>query len=98
MILKAREILRAWVISLRNLYLRLFWGHDIHPTTIVSFSAFMDRTCPQNISIGEYSIITRGVVIMSHDFSRGGGGLEDIYREKLPDWRKRNYFAGYRNR
>jgi acetyltransferase-like isoleucine patch superfamily enzyme len=78
MILMAREMLRDLVIKLRNAYLRLFWKYAVHPSARISFSAFMDRTYPQNISVGEYSIVTRGVVIMSHDFSRGGEALKTI--------------------
>lgn len=58
------------MIRLRSAYLRKIWGHDVDPTARVSFSSFLDKTCPQNITIGEYTIITRGCVIMSHDFTR----------------------------
>lgn len=58
------------------MFLRVFalnkvWGHRIHHTARVSFSAFLDKSAPELIVIGEETIVTRGVVILSHDYSRG---------------------------
>lgn len=66
-----REKLRDALMRLRILYLNKVWGHHIAGTARISFSAFLDRTSPELVFIGEHSIITRGVLILSHDFSRG---------------------------
>jgi acetyltransferase-like isoleucine patch superfamily enzyme len=71
MLAKFREILRSLLMSSRIWYLNRVWGHRIAASARVSFSAFLDRTHPEGISIGERTIITRGAVILSHDFSRG---------------------------
>lgn len=65
-----REILRIALMKARILYLRLAWGHDLHSTARISFSAYLDRTNPKGISIGPHSIITRGATVLSHDYTR----------------------------
>lgn len=65
-----REVLRTALMGARILYLRQVWGHDLHTTARISFSAYLDRTNPRGISIGAYSIITRGATVLSHDFTR----------------------------
>jgi len=67
---RGREKLRELVIGLRIAYLRMIWRHDVHPTARISYAAFLDKTKPQNIVIGAYSIVTRGAVILSHDFTQ----------------------------
>jgi len=42
----------------------------LHPTAIISFSAHLDRTKPELIEIGERSIVTRGAMVLSHDYAR----------------------------
>lgn len=65
-----RNFIRQYIIRFRTLYLVRIWGHKLHPTTIISFSAYLDRTSPDLIEIGEYSIVTRGAMILSHDYSQ----------------------------
>src|SRR6187549_1967223 len=70
MVVKARDALRALFMGLRVAYLRRVWGHDLHPTVRISFSAYLDRANPGGIAVGAQTIITRGVVILAHDFTR----------------------------
>lgn len=66
----ARDYIRMYLIRAHTYYLTRMWGHKIHFSAIVSFSAFLDRTDPKLIEIGEFSIVTRGACILSHDYSR----------------------------
>ncbi len=70
MLRRMRDTIRHIVIKLRCIYLNKIWGHNIHSTARISFSAFLDKTCPENITINEYTIVTRGCIVMSHDFAR----------------------------
>ena len=67
---RIRGLMRDLFQSSHNAYLRLLWGYQLHPTTLVSLGAYLDKTAPELISIGAYTIITRGAVVLSHDFSR----------------------------
>jgi len=63
-------MLRDMLIRLRLAYLR--WrGMDIADSARMSMSAYLDRTNPCGIHIGEESFIARGALILSHDFVRG---------------------------
>lgn len=73
-----RNYIRTYLIKMRSLYLARVWGHKIHSTAIVSFSAYLDRTNPRLIEIGAYSIITRGAVVLSHDYSRATSAKTSI--------------------
>lgn len=56
------------VIRIR--YLRTVWHHEIDESARISFSAYLDRTNPRGIKIGSDTIITRGAMILSHDYCR----------------------------
>ena len=70
MIVAVRNTIRTALMRLRILYLRFFWGHELHPTSHISFSAYLDRVNPKGIVVGPHTIITRGVVMLSHDYTR----------------------------
>ncbi len=69
MIKYIREIIRIVILKIRLFYLR-FLGHNIDSTARVSLSAFLDKTNPKGIFIGGYTLVARGAVILSHDFTR----------------------------
>lgn len=62
--------LRNAVVRLRTAWWNRFWGMDVHPTARISLSAKLDRTYPPGIHIGEYTTITFGVAVLSHDMVR----------------------------
>lgn len=66
-----RNALRNIIRPLRFFYLNKIVGIEIHPSSIVSLGAFIDRTRPHMIHIGRETIITRGAVVLGHDFTRG---------------------------
>jgi acetyltransferase-like isoleucine patch superfamily enzyme len=58
---------RFVVEALRQYYNRV-WGMNIGKGCQISLSAKLDKTNPKGITIGEYTIVTFDVVILSHDF------------------------------
>lgn len=62
-----RTDLRKILIKIHLLYLRKFWGMDIHPRTHISLKANLDTSNPRGIHIGEGTSILFGAVILSHD-------------------------------
>lgn len=62
-----RTRLRPLVLKIRRYYLVKVWGLDIGEGCEISFSARLDKTNPRGIHIGEYTIITLGSIIFSHD-------------------------------
>lgn len=66
-----RTRLRDVVLLIRRIYLVKIWRMDIHPFTLVSRKALLDRTYPQGIHIGEGSAVSFEAVILSHDHIAG---------------------------
>lgn len=66
-----RTRLRDVFLLLWRLYLVKIWKMDIHPYTLVSLKAVLDRTYPQGIHIGEGSAVSFDAVILSHDHIAG---------------------------
>lgn len=46
------------------------WGHQVANTASISFGAFLDKTYPKGIEVGEYTLISREAMILSHDYTR----------------------------
>lgn len=66
-----RTRLRDVILLLRRIYLVKVWKMDIHPFTLVSRKAVLDRTYPRGIHIGEGSAVSFDAVILSHDHIAG---------------------------
>ncbi|MBP1806059.1 acyltransferase [Rubellimicrobium aerolatum] len=66
-----RTRLRDVVLLIQRLYLVKVWKMDIHPYTLVSRKAVLDRTYPRGIHIGEGSAVSFDAVILSHDHIAG---------------------------
>lgn len=56
---------------MKYLIFRHFWGMDIAPTAWICSTAYIDRTNPRGIHIGQDCIIDSEAVILSHDMIRG---------------------------
>lgn len=65
-----RTRLRDVLLLIRRFYLVKVWKMDLHPFTIISLKASLDRTYPQGIHIGEGSAVNFGAVILTHDMAR----------------------------
>lgn len=66
-----RTRLRDMILLVRRLYLVKIWKMDIHPFTLVSRKAVLDRTYPRGIHIDEGSAVSFDAVILSHDHIAG---------------------------
>ncbi|WP_157200553.1 glycosyltransferase [Methylomonas lenta] len=64
-----RNSVRNTSMRLRIGYLR-GWGHRVAGTANISFSAFLDKTNPKGIVIGEYTLLSRQAMVLSHDYTR----------------------------
>ncbi len=64
-----RNLTRNIVMGLRIKYLN-HWGHKIDASANVSFSAFLDKTNPKGIVVGEFTLIAREAMVLSHDYTR----------------------------
>ena len=65
---RLRDALREAVLELRRQYFVRVWKMDIGEGTAISTSAKLDKTNPQGIHIGKYSVVTFGAAILTHDY------------------------------
>src|SRR6266436_5518577 len=65
---RLRDALREAVLALRRQYFVRVWKMDIGEGTAISTSAKLDKTNPQGIHIGKYTVVTFGAAILTHDW------------------------------
>jgi acetyltransferase-like isoleucine patch superfamily enzyme len=65
---RIRTLLREILQVLRRQYFNRVWKMDLGKGTVVSLSAKLDKTNPQGIHIGEYTVVTFGAAILAHDY------------------------------
>jgi acetyltransferase-like isoleucine patch superfamily enzyme len=65
---RIRDGLRELVLEARRQYLVRVWKMTIGKGTAISMSAKLDKTNPQGIHIGTYTVITFGAAILTHDY------------------------------
>lgn len=65
---KLRNRIRNIVVDTRIKYLVYFFKMDIGEGVKISFKAIIDKTNPRGVRIGDYSYISNGAMILSHDF------------------------------
>jgi len=68
MLANLRTRLYVLFAALRRQYLRSVWGMTIGKGTRISGKAHLDYTYPKGIHIGDYTIVTPGARIFTHDF------------------------------
>ncbi|MEI4473695.1 acyltransferase [Frigidibacter sp. MR17.24] len=66
-----RTRMRDVVLLIRRLYLVKVWKMDIHPFTLISMKALLDRTYPRGMHVGEGSAISFEAVVLTHDHIAG---------------------------
>jgi acetyltransferase-like isoleucine patch superfamily enzyme len=59
---------RGFIVETVRQYYNHVWGMNIGKGCRISLSAKLDKTNPKGITIGEYTIVTFNVVILTHDF------------------------------
>lgn len=62
-----RTALQMNLVRMRAVWLRRIWGMSIGKDSSISLSAKLDYTNPKGVHVGDYSVITLNVVILSHD-------------------------------
>lgn len=67
---RARNWLRRIAIRLMWVYRVHFWKMDIHPDTLISMQAYLDKSNPKGVHIGEGTAVSFGATILSHDYIR----------------------------
>jgi acetyltransferase-like isoleucine patch superfamily enzyme len=67
---KMLRLRKLIVAAKRQVYVRVF-GMDIHPTAQFSLSAYLDRTFPTGVHIGEHSWVALKAIVLTHDRTRG---------------------------
>ncbi len=65
-----RNYLRRIFIKIIWIYQTRYWRMNIHPKTLISIKAILDKTNPKGINIGEGTAVSFGAVILSHDYIR----------------------------
>jgi len=61
--------------EIRRQYLNRIWHMDIGEGTKISSSAKLDKTNPQGIHIGKYSVVAFGAAVLTHDW------VNDVHRD-----------------
>lgn len=67
LIAAVRTRLRDVLLLVRRFWLVSVWGMDIHPFTLISLKAVLDRTHPKGIHVDEGTAISFGAVVLTHD-------------------------------
>lgn len=65
------SLINRAVRSFQSVIRRYYWRMDIHASVRIAASAYIDRTWPSGVHIGEATIIGEEVVILTHDMTRG---------------------------
>ncbi|TNE34197.1 MAG: acyltransferase [Alphaproteobacteria bacterium] len=68
MLVALRTRLQITATALRRAYFRKVWGMTIGRGTRISGKAVLDFTNPRGIKIGDFTIVTPGARIFTHDF------------------------------
>nr|WP_199554399.1 acyltransferase [Sandaracinobacteroides hominis] len=65
---RSRRILHGYVVGFQRAWYRRVWGMHIGEGVRISLSCKLDKTNPKGITIGDYTAVTFGVAILSHDY------------------------------
>lgn len=62
--------LRKLLVATKRLWLRKFWGMDIHPSVDMSLSAIFDKTNPKGVHVAAQTYVAFNARILTHDMTR----------------------------
>jgi acetyltransferase-like isoleucine patch superfamily enzyme len=77
MLTKFRNFIRLIIIRIQYLILTKIYGMNIHHSSLISLKARLDKTNPKGVYIGKNSVITTGVVILTHNYVMGNNTFLD---------------------
>jgi len=72
-----RTLIRRIIIILKHFFQTKVYGMHIHPTALISLKAQLDKTNPKGIYVGKKTVITGGVVVLTHNYVMGNGTFVD---------------------
>lgn len=81
-----RTLMRKVVIRVTHFIYSKLYGMDIGTGVRISRGARLDKTNPKGIHIGDYTAVTKGAIVLSHDF---------VNREWKDTRIGKNCFLGY---
>ena len=81
-----RTLMRRVVVRVTRIFYRAFYGMDIGEGVRISLGARLDKTNPKGIHIGDYTAVTKGAIVLAHDF---------VNREWRDTYIGKNCFLGY---
>ena len=79
MISKIRTFLKVKIVNKLMARYYGFQGYSIASSAKISTKAHLDKTNPKGVHIGENTVITPGVHILTHDYVRGDGTFSDTH-------------------
>jgi len=68
--IKIRNKFHILLTSIKRFVLRKIYHMNISPTARVSVGAYLDKTNPKGIYIGDESYIAYGAIVLTHDYCR----------------------------
>jgi len=68
MLVKIRTFVYLWLQYFRLIWLRKVWGMQLGKGVRISGKARLDYSYPQALHIGDFTILTPGVQVFTHDF------------------------------
>lgn len=68
LLVRMRNLLHRLVVNGVRFYYTAVWGMRIGRGSRISLRATLDRSNPRGVVIGEYTAVTFGAAILSHDF------------------------------
>ncbi len=68
MIVYVRNNIRNLIVKCRKIWLKKIYGMNIDESSVISFSAFLDKTNPKGINIGSHSYVSNSAMILTHDY------------------------------
>ena len=68
MLVSFRTYIYLWLQWLRLKWLRKVWGMNLGSAVRISGKARLDYSHPKGVHIGDYTILTPGVQVFTHDF------------------------------
>ena len=68
-IVRIRETLRDFVLGVRHFLFTKIYGMNIHKTARIAFRAYIDKSNPTQVYIGEETYIASGAIVLAHDYA-----------------------------
>lgn len=68
---RIRSFLHFYTSNALRVYYNVWWGTRIGKGSRISRTAILDKTNPRGVIIGEFTAVTFGSAVLTHDFPNG---------------------------